>query len=129
MDLTTLRVIAPSIDNDIKDLFAKHGLKVSKRNTTVDSATGSVTWKLTLADINLKDRDGNPTTPEAERWKQYANIYNLPADGVGRTFQWGGRTYTIVGLRDGKSRKSVVAERDSKTYVFGPDEVKRLLLD
>ncbi len=128
MDLEQLRIISPAIDAEIKQVFAKHGFNVTHRKASTDPSTGQLTWNLKLADANMKDKDGNQTNPEAERYKLYAEMYGLPSDGVGRVFQsYGGKTYTIIGLRGGRAQKTVVAERDGKRFVFDPVDVKRHL--
>src|SRR5258706_6305542 len=120
MDLQQMRLIAPQIDAEIKAVFEKHGLRVSGRKAINDEHTGILKWNLTLADTNLKDKSGNTTTPEAERWQVYHEIYGLPKDGVGRIFESGGKPYKIVGMKAGRSRKSLVAQQtwNHKRYVF-----------
>ncbi len=128
MDLKQLRVISSEIDHQIKKVFAQYGFNVTHRKASMDPDTGQLIWNLKLADINMRDKDGNQTSPEAERYRLFAQMYGLPSDGVGRTFQsYGGKTYKIIGLRGGRTQKSVVAERDGKRYVFDPVDVKRHL--
>lgn len=81
-----------------------------------------------MADTNLKDKAGNATTPEAELYKAWAQLYGLPSDSIGRMFRSNGRTFTVVGLHQGRTNKIVAEQLGSlKRYLFHIDDVIRLL--
>lgn len=121
MNLAKLNQIAPQLDAELAQVFAKYGLTVTHRKGQVDEALGTLKYAISLVDANAT------TSPEAKRWGQYAHYFDLPADGVGRLFSYNHKQFKIVGLRDSKSPKRVVAGHNGKTYVFAPDTVRALL--
>ena len=128
MDMHKLKVLLRAVDKEVEAIFEKHGFKWEGRKATNDEHTGVLKYNVTLSDANITGKDGTPTNPYAIRWDAYHNIFGLPADGVGKTFRSPkGRLFTIVGLRDARSEKIVVAECNGRNYIFTPDEVKRLL--
>lgn len=119
MNLNQFRAVAPTIDKEIAAVFEKFGLKVGKRSATVDETTGTVNFRLALVDTNLKDKSGNATTPEAERYKTQAHYLGLDPAWLGQTFKRGNKTCKVVGLRAGRTMKPVFVEIDGKSnYIF-----------
>lgn len=129
MNLPELKKIATTLDREIAEVLARHGLKMGKRTASVDPLTGAVRWTMTVSDINQKDAQGNATTPEAERWKQYAPMLRLPVDAVGRQITRHGKTFKIVGLADTRSPAVVVMQNvgSGKVARYYPDDVRHLL--
>lgn len=127
MELKQFKVIAPRIDAEVAAVFEKYGLKVGKRSATIDSLEGTVSFRLTLIDTNLKDASGNATTPEAARFAKNADYIGLKAEMLGQTFKNGAKTHTVVGLRSGRSAKPVLVSIDGKpgNYVMSVDAVRR----
>lgn len=125
MNLQTFKRIAPGLDKEIAAVAEKYGLKAGKRRATVDELSGTISYRLELVDVNLKDATGATTTPEAERFKLNAAYVGLKPEWLGQTFERGGRKYKIVGMRGGRTVKSILVERDGKNFILEPKDVRR----
>lgn len=126
MDLKQFKRIAPAIDKEVEAVFAKYGMKVGKRSATINALEGTVSFRLTLVDANLKDASGNATTPEALRFSQNAQYMGMKAEWLGQTFAVGSKTYKVVGLRAGRTSKPVLVEIDGQpNYILSVDSVRR----
>jgi len=130
MKMIEYRKIAPAINADLKATLAKHGFNVSRMSASVSELDGTVRFKIDAADANLKDANGVKTTPEAERFKLNADIFGMPLTWLGAKFVANGRGYTLVGMRETRSRKClVVTSDDGRTFHASIDLVKRNLRD
>lgn len=128
MKLSAFRKIAPALNEDLRAAFEKHGLKVAKTGATIDERMGVVNMRIAAADANLKDANGDSTTPEALRFKQMAALYDLSPSDLGRKFAMGGKEYVVAGLKNGRGTKPILVTRDGKTYVMAADVLKRFLV-
>ena len=124
INLAQYRKIAEALNRDLEATFAKHGLKMGKLSAGIDDFAGTVRYTITASDANLKDKDGNATTPEAQHFKRMAELCGLKPEWFGLPFKNGTRDAKIVGMRLGKSAKSILFEMDGKTFVMTPEEAK-----
>jgi hypothetical protein len=125
MKLAEFKQISKPLYAELEAVYAKYGLKVAKISTGVEETVGSVRITTQLADANLKDAAGNGTTPELERWKQYAGMYGLNPEWAGQTITMSGRRYTVAGLRNTSGAKCVCLKRDDgKVFVTTAEDVK-----
>lgn len=126
MNLKAFKMIAPAIDKEIEAVFAKFDLKVGKRSATINEVEGTVSFRLTLVDKNLKDEKGNASTPEAERYKKNAVYFGLKPEWLGQTFKVGPKSYKITGLRAGRTSKPVLCEIDGKgSFILSAEVVRQ----
>lgn len=127
MNLKAYRGISAAVSADLASTLAKYGLKMGKMSARVDEFCGTVRYTIEAADVNLKDASGEKTTPEAERYKQFgALLHGLEPEWLGRKLKMGGRTYTVDGMREGRSEKCVTITRDDgKTFVVKPEALHR----
>jgi hypothetical protein len=51
-------------------------------------------------------------------WRHWCGTYGLPLDGLGRTFQHKGKTYTIAGLDLGRRAYPVVCLDEAGTKIL-----------
>lgn len=127
MMLAAYKKISKALYADLDAVYAKHGFEVSKMSAGVDEFAGTVRLTVTLADSNLKDKSGAPTTPEAERFKHCASMLGMKPEWLGRTFRFGlsAESYTLLGMREGRSEKCIVLLRasDKKRLVSQPEGV------
>jgi hypothetical protein len=115
MDIKTYRTKADAINADLAALFEKHGLKMGKLTASVNESGGTVRYTITAADQNLKDaRTGESVTPDHLYYVKSASLYGLKPEWLGQAFASGGRTYTVVGLKNTRARNKVVVRRDGE---------------
>jgi hypothetical protein len=129
MDLAKLKQIAPQLDAELDSVFAKYGLKVRQRRATVDPALGLVKFSIETADVALKTKSGEQTTPEREAFKRGAWIVGLKPEHLDRTFVMQGTEYKVAGLRPKASKNAVLIKRtkDGKQFVCSAHHVLRAL--
>ena len=128
MTLDELRQISSKMNAEIDAVYKKYGFTVTHRKGTVNDHTGQLIYKTTLQDVNHKDINGNAANAEQIHYRDFAAYYGLPADGIGRQFISNGRQYTIVGLKNSRAKRILIAENERKTrYVFEPKAVVTLL--
>jgi len=125
MNLQNYRKIAAAMDDEIAAVVKKYGFKFGKRGATVDEFAGTVSYRVTLIDVNLTDSNGQQTTPEAVCYTQTGPYMGLKAEWLNKPFKFNGKDAKITGLRSGRSSKPVLFEIAGKTYVTTVDAVRR----
>lgn len=118
MDRVKCQQLRESMNGLFADLEKKHGVKVKIGRANYSSANAM--FALEICDIV----NGEAMTKEAEAYKRYAALYGLPEDGLGKTFQYQGKAYKIVGLSPKAYRFPVLVEANGKTYKFPVDTVQ-----
>lgn len=124
IDREALRLLRPQLQAAVKEIEAKTGLKLEFTRGTYGDTFG--TFKL---EISTVAKDGTVFSREADDFKQYATLYGLEADDLGKEFiAGGGRKFKISGLAM-KSRKRPVLAKDvnGKTFKFDARTVKLYL--
>lgn len=76
-------------------------VKIKVGNISYDPVGGTASVKLEVAEIKA---DGSVASKEVAAFKRECGLYGLPADALGKTIKYAGRTMKIVGLLP-KSRK------------------------
>lgn len=122
MNLKQYRTISGQVNAELKAVFKKYGFDLRKLSARVDETTGVIRWSIEGFDTKHKAANGESTSPERELWKKFATLYDLNPAWLGKAFRFGGKSYTITGLRQ-RGKRNVLATRDGKTYVFAPDDV------
>lgn len=127
MRLDDYRKVAQKLNPAIEAAVEANGLKMTKLTASVDETSGEVRLTLRLFDPKHTGTDGESTTPDRERFKQYAPMIGLKADDLDREFTSGGTVYKIAGLRANGKRRLVAANPAGKLYVFTVEDVRKLL--
>lgn len=130
MKLAQYRQIAPIMNKEIEAVLEKHGLKMSKVRATIDEQVGIISIRLEAQDKNLKTADGVATTPEAEYYKEYCEVFgvtsnSLKADWLNQTFKSGGEEYRLVGMKSGRGSKKmlILRLRDNSMRVTTSEQI------
>lgn len=130
MTLDEYRRISKALNAELEATFKKYGLKLNRATARIDPYEGTVGVTIKLQDANLKDKDGNATTADAERFKKLCGLYGMTADALGLVMTVQGRKYEVVGMKDGRAEKNVLGKRDDgKVFVFKPSFVVRYVME
>lgn len=114
----TIRTLGPQIEQQLAGLAAEHGIRIVYDGGSYDHSGKHGTIKLTVATIG---EDGVANDPERTAFEQHAAAYGFESSDLGRTFDFMGETYRIVGLRPRASKRPIACERvDGKRFVFPP---------
>lgn len=99
------------------------GMKLSVEVGHASFTNNNVSFKVVLAVVG---QNGESITPEAESFSRMAELYGIDPDALHKDFEYGGKTYKIMGLAPRRSRFPVVADRqpDGKGFKFPIDVVK-----
>jgi hypothetical protein len=115
-----IKAINADIQEALKSVAEKHGVKISLGNTSYSAAEYSTKLKV--------------QTPETEKIKgeeskQYAGLLGLPDDIVGKTFTLKGTEYEVIRLDLGKPKNPIIIKKSGseKTYKVSVDTLKRAL--
>lgn len=123
MDRIKTRAIAADAMAALQAVATKHGLVVKYSGGSYGMSNAAL--KFEFAE---KASNGAVLTREAVDFQQYASVYGLKPDDLGRQFQHNGYTYKIVGLNARAHKMPIQAVRlDGKTFKF-PENVVRLSL-
>lgn len=126
-DLASLRVHSNDLRKDIAEVLAKYGITGEPGNMRI--GTGTLRFS-----IDAKVGTGEELEAvEADRWKNFAPLYNLNPEAFGKVYRLGGGRYRVVGLKTGgRSEKRVLLTRvsDGKTgFVARPDQLNDRFLE
>jgi len=101
-----------------------HNAEVRCESGTFDD--NSVRFKLV---VRLRNESGAVADDRAEDFKQYAALYGLAPEDLGREFMYARENHRIVGLRTKARKRPIVAERvrDGKRFIFDEDTIRLLL--
>jgi hypothetical protein len=111
------------LDAAVRQVGERHGLKIQTGRATFSAECA--TFKVEVATIG---QSGTVQTKEASAFKQLAQAYGLKAEHLGASFDQGGKTYTITGLKTKAHAYPILAKgQDGKTYKFPVEMVRRAL--
>ena len=107
-----LRQMNAEIEQAIKDVTKKYGVEVKLGNTRFSGSNASTKFEL----MTISD-SGDVMTKEATDFNRYKNYKGIRAN-LGDSFQYGGKTYTIVGYKPRSHKYPILAKcsNDGKTY-------------
>jgi hypothetical protein len=101
------------------------GVKVSVGRASYSATSvGSASFKVEFAEISS---DGNVATRESQDFKVNAFIFGLKPEDLYRSFQMGGKSFKVVGLRTRATAKPILCESNGKQYIFPAETVKAML--
>jgi hypothetical protein len=121
MDRAKANAISADVEQAIAHLGMRHGIEIKVGR---GSFTGtSYTLKIESADISAS---GEVQSKEHVAFKRYADRYGLQASDLGRSFEYDGRHYTIIGLNTRAPKRPIQTKtRSGKVYVWGSDFIAR----
>lgn len=119
------RQITADVEQALADVFAKHGLDLK-----IKSSKYGLCYAVSVEGVIAapEGAEFNPNSREAQEYAANAVYYDLPADGLGRTFTMGTHDYMVVGLNLRARSMPVIAKRaDGKLFKMPTDAVARAL--
>lgn len=121
-DKSALRLLRERINQALASLEQELGVKLSAANITFDADGKTAAIKLEAVATD----QGEVESRYAKDYKQFAAMFKLPADGIGRTFLSRDIPYIIVGLDIKRRKNPVIAEHGitKKQYIFPVSTVK-----
>ena len=121
-DRATCNAVREAVEKALRPVAEEFGLTLTMRGGSFMATNYSP--KIEFA---VQGEGGIVMGKEAESFKVNAFIYGLAPTDLGKSFTYGGQSYTITGL--GKGKSPILAKRvtNGKTYKFPPDVVKALL--
>jgi hypothetical protein len=121
-DRTNLRLLRDDVESALNAVADKYGIDL--RLGTGRFASENVTFRLEGSVVRAE----GVVTREAAEFSQYADLFALEASDLGRTFQYRGQRYEIVGARLSNSKYPVLAKnRNGKVYKFTAADVREAL--
>lgn len=124
IDRNTVKLLRDKLQKRLEELEV--GLSIHVGNATFTEY--NVTFKVECAVIG---KNGEVLNKEAESFKTNALFYGLKPDDLGKIFYFGGKNYTIVGLKPKNYQTcTIIGERsDGKRFKFDANIVKATLLN
>ena len=127
IDRPTAENLTSEIEAAVDAIFARHGLVRGRPSSTTYGAEYIV--KVTAVPLQLDETGINRADPEAQLWVLLAKHFQLPLDGLGRTFVSQGQRFQITGLNDRRPKYPVSAKclDNGKMYTFTAESVRNAL--
>jgi hypothetical protein len=119
--------VTRDVEQALASVFEKHGLDLR-----IKGGTYGPSYAIKIEGILRAEDDGaafNPNSPEAQYLAQFAEVYGLPADALGREFTSRGRRFVVTGLNTRARRMPIQAKclDDDRNYKFEAEAVARAL--
>lgn len=122
IDRATCRLIQSELQPALEQVGQKLGLSI-----TLTPGTFTPQNLRCKVEVAVKDENGEAMREEVMRFKSMAKYVGMKAEDLGRTFRWGGKEYTIVGMTGARRLKVVGKDAAGRQYTFIPSDVKQLL--
>jgi hypothetical protein len=110
-DRSNVRVIGADIVAAAQKVAAKYGITIEARGCNFSDADTTFKLRAVLSSAMI------------ELYEKNAPRMGLPADGIGKSFKSGGRTYTITGLEPGKKFPVLSIRDDGRKYAHRTEVV------
>tara|TARA_Y100000310_G_scaffold281288_1_gene301670 strand:+ start:910 stop:1344 length:435 start_codon:yes stop_codon:yes gene_type:complete len=102
-------------------VFAEKGYDITVTNGGGNYAPREFKMKLKLA---LSNEDGE--TQAQSDYKRYADLYQLPLEMLGSTFNYNGKFFTVTGLLPNRRKNDIQIENtNGKTFIAPHESVVR----
>jgi hypothetical protein len=114
-----IRVINADVQEALKAVAERHGVKISLGSTSYSKAEYSTK-------LIVKSPDADKVSGEES--KQYAHLLGLPEDVIGRKFTLQGKEFEVIRLDLAKPKNPVIIRKpgtESPTYKISVDTLKR----
>lgn len=113
LDAPACQLLRQRLNETLAPLGQELHVALAAKNASYNREGTLATFKLEVAVI---DAAGKAESREAADYKRLHALYRLPADGLGRTVNFAGLNYTILGLLPKSRRFPLLAGRDGKQY-------------
>ena len=110
MDKNVAKQIAEDTQKALESVAAKYGVTVTVRGGTFDAG---------MFKPRVEFR-----APESRRsdFERYARMFGVDPQAFGKTFNFGGTTYRVAGIRPSAHKRPILAAReDGKSFAFSVD--------
>lgn len=107
VDRATCQMLGAEIEKAIDPILAAHGFERTKTSRNFGDYFG---LKIQAVPVGAEK-------PQETDWNRYASLFDLPADGLGKTVTLGGKAMTIVGLNT-RARRMPVMLKDASGRSF-----------
>jgi len=105
----------------LNKVFAEKGYDITVSNGGGNYAPLQFNMKLTLS---VASEDGD-SQAQAD-YKQYADLYQLPLEMLGATFNYNGKFFTVMGLLPNRRKNDIqIEDAKGKTFVAPHESVIR----
>lgn len=123
IDRAILRRIEADVQSALETVAERYGLSVKVGGGQFSPTTFKP--KVEFATIGA---GGVVESTEATAFRTLAKSYGFQPDDLGKTFEHGGRTFTICGLKHRAGKLPILAKSpDGRTYKFNDRDVLRLM--
>lgn len=117
LNRSILQAMRVDITHALADVAQRYGVTIE---------AGNATFASTFAKFQLHVQVKGAGSPDAARLREFAAMYGLPADAVGRTINHAGREFVIKGI-NARGSKVIVEGGGGKGYLI-PVEIVRACL-
>lgn len=125
-DRTVCRVIGDEIFAAMQAIASKHGLTVDRKGGRFDA--NEFTPKYTFGIIGDAADDTGITQAARAKWDQYAVMFGLQKDWLGKSFGSRTKTMTVVGINPRAPANCVMLrDQNNKGFKAPADYIKRQL--
>ena len=123
LDKQTVLKLQTEMLEAMKLVAERHGLTVTNKGGTFTTAS-----TLMKFEVATRSETGEVNSRERQTFKAFASMYGLQVTDLDRPFQSNGHTFTVVGMKPGRSAYPILGKRsDGKMFKFTPEKVKMLL--
>lgn len=109
--------------NVLNNHFKEEGIEFRSKGGKFDDVEALLKLSMNVVSDNAKEKKNDKNMNE---WNMYAAMYNLPKDGIGKTFKSGGSEFKICGIEPRKHKYPVIAEEinTGKKYKFSMEQIR-----
>jgi len=122
LNRTTLSVLVPQIEQELKAFCDKHNLSVKfqKGNLSHDASNASLTFRF---DVNSNDGK----SVEQKEFEKYASLFDLKASDYKRKFMSNGKQYTLTGIAPSRPKFPLLGiDERGRTFKFTRSVLEKL---
>jgi hypothetical protein len=118
LDKPTVRAIEERLNVALRAVLQEFGLEGRMAGGRFDDATATLKIEIKAPEAAQKSA--------ADDWARWAQIYDLPADAVGKPVHIGGRFFTVVGINAKArviTRRILIRDSAGKTFTCSPKAI------
>lgn len=119
------KVISAEISAAIKPILERHGLALSKTNSTYGPLYGI---KIEADKVSLGVNGVNTTSQYADAYNKLGSLYNIKPGMLGKKFVNRGREFAFAGIASSRSKYPIAALNiaEDRIYFFTADIVDKV---
>lgn len=114
-----LRILTEEIEAALAPIGKKHGVGFKRGGGRFDSTSFTLKIEGALSGNGV----GAPVDVDEENYRNKAASFGLKPEWLGESFNFGGKTYTVVGLQPRRYKRPVVGMRNGKKFIFDTNSV------